>query len=251
MDKLNPSSLIPSDASPVDALSGAGDVITDEFTFHIEECARRLEREGLAPDAARAEAESRFGDPTTHYTQCRRQSTEARMNRVTKWVLAGTLVALVAAVCVLIFQVQRQDSLLRTMNDRMEVANGEIRRLSTSSQENKSLSAFHEPGVVYVDGIIKRPGVYALSNFELTLSRCVTAAGSTDSKRIVVHLIPGSDAELRINEWRSAGQRVVDSKTEKTYLKIQINQGESPLFDPVLSANDVLTVMSDGPELQQ
>jgi hypothetical protein len=47
------------------------DEVEDELTEHLQMLARRLEREGLSPDAAREAAARRFGDLTTLRAECR------------------------------------------------------------------------------------------------------------------------------------------------------------------------------------
>lgn len=73
------------------------DEIDDEFDHHIFASAEALARSGLPLDAARREAEIRFGDRGTHHRRCMRQSTEAHMAR-TRAIVGVLLLAVVAGI---------------------------------------------------------------------------------------------------------------------------------------------------------
>src|SRR5688572_33204072 len=61
--------------------------VEDELTEHIEMLVRRLEREGLSPEAAREAAIRRFGDLTTVRAECRTlaHDVEEQMTRQDFW----------------------------------------------------------------------------------------------------------------------------------------------------------------------
>src|SRR5262245_21558098 len=72
------------------------DEIADELEFHVAMRAAELERDGLAPDRARVEAERRFGDRARVAKACRRAQIGERV--MLQRVQAVLLVGLIAAV---------------------------------------------------------------------------------------------------------------------------------------------------------
>ena len=63
------------------------DEVDDEIAEHIEMLVRRLERNGMSPDAARAAALQRFGDLAAVRAECRTlaHDVEEHMSRQDFW----------------------------------------------------------------------------------------------------------------------------------------------------------------------
>ena len=103
------------------------DAIADEFEVHVQQCAEQLQREGLTPAHARAEAERRFGDATRHHEQCRREAPEERMNAKARLMLRLAVLAQGVAIAVLVTLVWRQDLSIADFRREVDVLKAQSR----------------------------------------------------------------------------------------------------------------------------
>lgn len=142
--------------------------IREEFEFHVARCVQELERSGMPHDAALAEALRRFGDPRLHGEACRRESREERMRKVMLGGVAVVMVLLCATVAMVGYTMMRQGEALARIEERLGNGDGSG-SYSTLGPEQR---------VVYVDGAVRRPGVYNLPETgALPASRLISAAG--------------------------------------------------------------------------
>jgi hypothetical protein len=207
--------------------------IREEFEFHVARCARELEDSGMPREAAIEEARRRFGDPRQHWDACRREAPEERMRKAMIGGLAVALVVACAAIVVLGYSVMRQGEALARIEEDL-AKRGDA---SATSEPAKS------PGVVYLDGAVRRPGVYNLPEVgELTVSRLVAAAGGARTGvPFVARLVPQTDSVVRIAQWQGAGGAIETWKGQ-TCLLIENGLRATAGADPALRAGDMLVV---------
>lgn len=80
-----------------DSALDAASEIREELALHVVQCAAELERSGMHPDEAVAEAHRRFGNFDSYVEACRREAPEEQMRRKFL-IVAGTTVALLIGV---------------------------------------------------------------------------------------------------------------------------------------------------------
>jgi len=163
--------------------------LADEFEFHLAQRRREYERQGLDAAQARRAAADRFGDVQRIKAQCRRIAREERiMLQKINLVLMIVVLLVVIGVSVQMYITQRSNTLaIQAMSA----------QLAEQAMERKA--AERGTGVVFVDGIIRRPGVYDIPADGLTMSRLLVVAG-------------------RLSQHANATvHRRIDDKTEQTY----------------------------------
>lgn len=196
---------------------GAGDgpnPIDEEFEFHLSACAAELERTGLSPGEARAEAERRFGRPDVHHRACRREAPEERMGRVMRWTLAATIVVLAGATVTLGTVAWRQSRELADLSRKEAAASPAMLRESAPPPL--------ENWATYEDGTGR------VNRFTLVPEQLPTANGVTrsfgagrDGKPYRITVIPTNPRPRRLDAWKLAGRNVilVDGLEAITYVR--------------------------------
>ncbi|HYD02546.1 MAG TPA: permease prefix domain 1-containing protein [Phycisphaerales bacterium] len=198
--------------------------IDDELAAHLSQLEHDLVLEGLSPDAARAEALTRFGNPQTHKRRCRDVALqERRMKTYAQMIVTVGCGLLLGAVTTAVwFSQQSANAALVSMNTRME----EMSR-ALNSRAPAPIAA--DPtavalGTVYITGApVSRPGQYNLPASGLSLRRLLAAASVNTS------LVESADV-------RRAGP---GGRVERLSGK-DLNNGAGP--DIELRADDLVTV---------
>lgn len=226
-------------ASAVKRVLGGGDGrspaevdgdIREEFAFHLAMLERDLREEGLAPGAARAESERRFGDIPALHRRCRAEALKERI--MLQKVTIGLLVLIsVGLLWGLILTTQRARA-AREMAEAMRAQSQAAREHAVEAErkaresETAARAAAEKPGQVYLEGIVGRPGTFSFAP-GLTLRRLMASAGGTSAqiRRITV---TNSDGK--------GGQTVRFTLSGEDYLKA----ADGP--DVELKANDLIRV---------
>jgi len=168
--------------------------LRDELAFHLERSASELERDGMSPEEAAAEARARFGDPAMVRRAVRRAA-EAPL----RWRLRALTGALAAALAAL--------GGLGALTVTWERAGRE--REATLARDNRALGEMIDAApvtgtlplaqsvrFVTVRGAVMRPAVWTLTRSQaLTLRQIVAKSGG---------LAPGAAGafEVTIDRWR-------------------------------------------------
>lgn len=225
------------------------DAVADELQFHVESCVAELMRDGLSEDAARAEALRRFGDMQAHAEACRRQAPGAHMSRMMKIAVAGVAGSMAVALVttgLLAFKQHGELAEARASQKRAEELVGKM-NLELTQLRAAAGASVHDTGVVYVDGVIARPGVYSLPAVgDLRASRLVAAAGGIKAD-VHIEVEPDSESDQRIKEWQAKGATVVPGYHQRPALRVRLSHADGLQgIDPVLRANDMVRVIAAG-----
>ena len=191
------------------------DTIADEFELHVQQCAEQLQKDGLSPAAARAEAERRFGDMTRHHEQCRREAPEERMNAKARLILRTAVIAQTAAIAVLVTLVWRQDHSISDFRHEVDVLKAQTRVQAIDSQAAQAVQraiavtpGTEELAPVHLEGAVPRPGAYNLpESGSLKLDRLVRAAGLRD-EQVSVRVLPSRGGDAVVQRWKAEGLAV-------------------------------------------
>jgi protein involved in polysaccharide export with SLBB domain len=120
------------------------------------------------------------------------------MNRMMSLIATFGWIGALAGVVLTCAVLYRQQGALARLEDRMAQA-------AVQSASVESTSSQADPGVVFVDGAVARPGVYSLPAMgTLTASRVISAAGGVKGS-VAIQILPELDADARLTEWRSWG----------------------------------------------
>src|SRR5688572_20793983 len=196
--------------------------LDDEFNFHLEMKARALQsEEGLDRDAACGLARDCFGDIERIRKDCQRIALRERiMLQRVNLVLMIVVMLVVIAVGAQVYITQRYNTLA------LQAITADLARMKFDAEA--ATRANPAPRVVYIDGDLPRPGVYALPTAgKLTLSRVLTAAGAAETGEVVSVLVNGSDPD---------GRSIV------RYIDEHYSLTRDPNSDLVLSPNDRIVV---------
>lgn len=166
--------------------------VDDEFEFHLASIESELVAAGDSPEQARHAAAERFGDTEKYRRQCRRIAMEDRimLQRMNAVLMMIVLLAVIG-VSVQMYFTQRDNSLAlaniatELASMKVETIDARAGMIQTASSPDRNDGA----SVVYVDGCIRRPGVYALpAAGQLRLVQLLTAAGdlTASSARVMV-----------------------------------------------------------------
>ncbi len=191
------------------------DAIADEFELHVQHCAEALQREGLTPAAARAEAERRFGDTALHLEACRREAPEQRMNVRTRKILFTAAGLQVAAIAVLVTLLWRQGHSIDDFKREVDALRAQTRVQAIDSAAAQAVQraiavtpGTEEPAPVHLEGAVPRPGSYNLpEGGALKVDRLVRAAGLTDAQ-VCVRVLPSRGGDALVQRWKSGGLAV-------------------------------------------
>ena len=188
--------------------------IDDELTFHIEQVTRELIEAGQSDDDAKVNALARFGDIQQVKAQCKRIALEERimLQRINLVLMIVVLLA-VAFVSVQMYVTQKHNTLaLQAIV--ADIAGMKVPNTATS------------PGLIYLDGDVQRPGVYALPRIgQLSLARLVATAGGSDTAAFHLRVI-----------------RTVDDMPKKVFDRLVDDLGDLAENDINLESNDLVLV---------
>ena len=195
--------------------------IDEELTFHIEQATRELLDDGLSVHDAKVSALARFGDVNKIKTQCKRIALKERimLQRINLVLMIIVLVA-VAFVSVQMYVTQKSNTrALQTIVSDLAVM--------------KSPTSGKSAGLVYLEGDVKRPGVYGFPAIgRLTVSRLVATAGGT----------PTEPYQLRV-------VRMVNEKSTRVFDRLVDDLGDLAEDDFNLHPDDLVIVAApDGPK---
>jgi len=186
--------------------------LADELEFHLERRRREYEREGLDSAAARRAAALRFGDVQRIKAQCRRIARKERiMLQKINLVLMIVVLMAVVGVSVQMYVTQRYNTLaIQAMSA----------QLAEQAVEGKA--AERSTGTVFVDGKVRRPGVYDIPADGLTMRRLLVVAG---------HRNQHANATVH---------RRIDDEAEETYTVEVLADGTIRGDDLVLRGGDLV-----------
>lgn len=220
--------------TPQDSRQGESE-LHEEFQFHLEECARQLRSEGWTAESASAEAQRRFGTVEVHAHACRREAPGATMNRTMGVVAVFGWIGALAGIAVMGAMLYQQQSALVRLEER-------VAEVAAQSDAEASPPVQPNPGVVFVDGAVARPGVYSLPAMgSLTASRVISAAGGAKGS-VAIQVLPELDADARVTEWRANGGQVgVRNGAACLVLRQEDASGVTPR-DVALRAGDTVWV---------
>ncbi len=142
--------------------------VEDELTFHIQQLTRELVEAGQSDDEAKVDALTRFGDVNKIKTQCKRIALEERiMLQRINFILTIVVLLAVTFVSVEMYFTQKHNTVV------LQAIGADLADMKTVAG-----SPPRAPGVVYIVGDIRRPGVYAVRpDGRLMLSQLMFSAG--------------------------------------------------------------------------
>jgi hypothetical protein len=199
----------------VNGTPGAGpDPIDEEFEFHLAACAAELERRGLSPGEARAEAERRFGHQGVHQRACRREAPEERMGRVLQVAMVATIVALAGTTATLGFVAWRQSRELVELARKDAAAPATL--VAVPAVDPVAGWASVEDGSGRIHRFVLQTDAY------LTANGLVRGYGAgQDGKPFRITVVPTTPRAGRLTPWKLSGKAVVlvDGLEAVTYVR--------------------------------
>jgi len=226
------------------------DPISEEFDFHLQQCAEALQRDGLSAEAARAEAQRRFGDAGAHFTRCRREAPEDRMNTKVRWMLFAGLGVQAAAITLLVLLVMRQGRTIDQFEQRMRSNEGRMQVMAISSPEVQAVDRAAFPGGAALPVQLEGQGVGRRGSYEipesgsLSLNRLLLAAGvrADVGSALVVRVLPSRGGESAVTRWEGAGLAVRRDGLDGPWLDIRVDErGAQP---PVMLRGGELVIVT-------
>lgn len=215
------------------------DAIADEFELHVQQCAEQLQREGLSPAQARAEAERRFGDMARHHEQCRREAPEERVNAKVRWMMFAGLGVQAVAITALVLLVARQGRTIDEFQQRMRSNEDRMQVMGISSPELQAVdrAAFAAGATLPVQlegrGVARRGSYDLPESGTLSLNRLLMAAGvrAESGRSLAVRVLPSRGGEATVERWQRDGLAVRQDGLDGPWLDIMIDErgAQTPL----------------------
>ncbi|MFO0782118.1 MAG: hypothetical protein U0636_00355 [Phycisphaerales bacterium] len=170
----------------------------------------------------------------------------SRMMKIAVAGVAGSMAVALVTTGLLAFKQHGELAEARASQKRAEELVGKM-NLELTQLRAAAGASVHDTGVVYVDGVIARPGVYSLPAVgDLRASRLVAAAGGIKAD-VHIEVEPDSESDQRIKEWQAKGATVVPGYHQRPALRVRLSHADGLQgIDPVLRANDMVRVIAAG-----
>jgi len=214
-----------------------------ELAHHLESLKSDLISQGHSPTDAAAEAARRFGPADAHAGACRDIALkEHRMWQKIQIALILILsLALAASLTVSLSMSRQQSALAEALQAQADIFRAQAQTSARRTEDAAASAAIKSSldggvpgadrqlqGLVYITGLVARPGPYSLPTTNLTLWRAVISAGGVSA-----------EGKLRVTLTRA------DAKPGESPAAFTIEGASAPAEDPILRPGDVVSVMRE------